>query len=349
MQAQLSTMKFPVFSGLVIGRVYQIHSDSNTVDIILLDGSILLRVKVIANSASSRTGSTNLPLPSYKNKLMIDRQGDPLKEAEYDESDVFAIVGFLGGSLTRPICLGFIYPDENEVLCGNNQVGNEDGTMFLWKHESNTYIRVAKSSKKGESPDLEISHPSGLFIKIGETAQLTEITNWDKDLRPFKYKNPDSDEVEPVPYVHLYHPSGTSFTIDKEGSVTVYVEKDLVSTVKGNVTEEVDGDVDRVIKGNLTETIEGNVNRTVKVNTIELFEGTFAKTVKADAMETVEGAYTEHVIGDVELTFNANLDSSVGGDETRDVVGAETDHIGGAWLRQSDTSIKDEAPIINHN
>ncbi len=297
MQAQLIKTKYPTFSGLTIGRVYQVHSDSNTVDIALLNGSILLRVKVITSSSSSRTGSVNLPLPLYKDqgatKLMIDRRTDPFKEASQEESDVFAVVGFLGGSLTRPICLGFIYPDENEVLCGNEQAGNEDGTMFLWKHESNTYVRVAKASKKGESPDLEISHPSGLFIKVGEAAALTTVTNWDKDIRPFKFKNPDTDEEEPAPYVHLYHPSGTYFKIDKEGSVEVYVSKDLTSTVKGDVSETIDGSVTRTIKGDLDETVEGDSNK------------------------TTQGTLNEHVIG--------------------------------AWDRESDASISDTAPVINHN
>lgn len=339
-QSGLVNTSYETFNaGITLGRVYANHPESNTVDILLFDGSVLPKVQVMVPFASSRTGSVNLPLPVYE-KPMLDRE-KPLDSAKQTESDVLAVVGFLKGSVTLPVVLGFLHPEISEMLCGRDLPGNEDGTMLLWKHESNTYVRVAKGSKKGQSPDLEISHPSGLFIKIGETAQLTEITNWDNELKLFKYKNPDSDKVEPAPYVHLYHPSGTSFTIDKEGSVTVYVEKDLTSTVKGNVTEEVDGDVDRVIKGNLTETIEGNVNRTVKEDTVEVFEGTFDKTV--------EDNYSEHLQGNMDSTIDGDKDSSVLGDETRDVAGAETDHIGGAWLRKSDISIKDEAPRIDHN
>jgi hypothetical protein len=63
--------------------------------------------------------------------------------------------------------------------------------------------------------------------------------------------------------MHIYHPAGTYIKVDTEGSVEIYVEKDVTKTVKGN----------------LVETIEGNVTRTVKGDTIELFEGTFDKTV----------------------------------------------------------------------
>src|SRR4030042_460780 len=114
---------------------------------------------------------------------MLDKE-NPLSNAKQNESDVWAIIGFLGGSVLRPIVLGFLFPEENEVLCGSDQVGNEDGTQFLWKHESNVYVRVAKGDRREAepiTPDIEINHPSGLFIKIGRDTTLTPITNWDKD------------------------------------------------------------------------------------------------------------------------------------------------------------------------
>ena len=344
MQSSLIKNSFPRFSGLTIGKVFCVYPEANMVDILKFDGTMLLGVQVTSTS-SSMTGTANLPLSVYKQDMVKKR--DPFSPAEITESDVFAVVGFIGGSILRPIVLGFLFPEENELLCARTDAnnpdtttkGNDKGGMLLWKHCSNVYTRV------GEDGEVEISHPSGLLIKIGAydaakdpDEQRTQINNYDKKLRPFKYFDPETGIAAIATDMYIYHPSGTYTRIKADGTVEIYVEGSPGTTC-----------VTKTIKGDLVETIEGNVTRTVKGDISELFEGKFDKTVKEDSTETVEGKCTEHVIGDVELTFDADLDSSVGGDETRDVAGEETDHIVGAWLRKSDTSIKDEAPIINHN
>lgn len=251
MQSQLlPTLRFG-FNGISIGRVYQINSDSNSVDIMMLDGSIYKNVRVASSFASSQSGVINLPLPKYENERMVDRKLNPLKEANQNECDVLAIVACLNGSITNPICLGFLYPNENEILCGVEQAGNKDGTMFLWKHPSNIYVRVAKGNEVGDTPEFEISHPSGFFIKIGKEEFLTQITNWDQKIRSFNAKNPETKENDSVPIVTINHPSGTTIKIDKDGNVEL--------NIKGNLEETINGNVTRVIKGDLDETIEGDI------------------------------------------------------------------------------------------
>lgn len=270
MQAALTKFKFPSFSGLTIGRVYNVYPEANMVDVMLFDGTLLSRIQIMGSYSSSFSGVVNLPLPKYKdaNKdvSMIDREY-PLKDASYQESDVIAVVGFLGGSIERPIVLGFLFPEQNEILCkGKDQKGNKDGTQFLWKHESNVYTRVAKGDTKDETPEIEISHPSGLLIKIGNNSTRTEIVNWDRNIRPFKWKNRDTNNLDPAPYLHIFHPSGTYFTVDPDGNVTAYVV--------GNMNETVRGDVNRLVEGNETETIKGSLTRIV--------EGDESSTVKGD-------------------------------------------------------------------
>jgi len=277
MQASLEKNDWPRFSGLTLGKIYGVHPEANMVDIMLFDGSLLTKVQVMGNHSSSRSGVVNLPLPVYEKKSMIDRQ-DPLAMAKQNESDVFAIVGFIGGSILRPIVLGFLFPEENELLCNrDDQKGNKDGTMFLWKHESNVYLRVSKGDTVDQTPDIEISHPSGLLLKIGEGTERTEINNYDKTIRPFRYKNPDNDEFSNPPTVHLYHPSGNYLTIGTDGKVSVYAISDMDKTVKGNLTETIDGNVVRTIKGNLTETIEGNTTETTEGNETNTVKGTWLR------------------------------------------------------------------------
>jgi hypothetical protein len=271
MQSGLKLNATNVLLGVTIGRVYQVYPAANMVDIMLWDGSLVSKVQVMVPYASSKTGILNMPTSKYKNGSMLDREL-PWKDAEVDENDVFAVVAFFEGAVSMPVVLGFLFPEENELLCDRTDEnnpdtttkGNNQGGMLLWKHFSNVYTRV------GEDGEIEISHPSGLLIKIGTydaakdpDEQRTQINNYDKKLRPFNYLDPETGVASPVPTMHIYHPAGTYIKVDTEGSVEIYVEKDVTKTVKGN----------------LVETIEGNVTRTVKGDTIELFEGTFDKTV----------------------------------------------------------------------
>lgn len=264
MQTALIRSEKERFSGFTIGKVIKLYPEANMVDVMLFDGTVFKQVQVMVSTASSRSGTSGLPLPVQKNDQF--RKDRPLATSRLNEgeSDVFAVLGFVGGCNIRPLVFGFLFPEENELLCDVSQEGNEDGTMFLWKHESNVYFRVAKGSTKDKTPEIEISHPSGFFLKIGNSITRTTISNYDEKLRKFKCKNPDNDSNDPAPIVHLSHPSGTYLTIDAAGKVTVYAVGDMEKTVKGNLTETIEGNIDRTIKGNLVETVEGDETKTVE-------------------------------------------------------------------------------------
>lgn len=324
MQAALRYFVSPSeFKGIAIGKVIHTYPQANMVDVLMFDGSIFQQVQVVSMSASSSGGSVGLTAPIYES----DRGTNYIDPAKQTESDVFAVIGFVGlSSQPRPICLGFLFPEENEVLCDRTQAGNEDGTMFLWKHPSNVYVRVAKGKdlEEGKTPEIEVSHPSGCFIKIGKVdytkgfdEQLTVVTNYNNKIRPFKMLNPENDEADIAPSILIGHPSGTYIVVMPSGETWIHSQADLGIEAKGN----------------LTETIDGNVTR------------------------TINGTLTEHVVGNVALTYDADLGSSVGGNETssvdgdvtRDVTGSETDTVTGAWERNSDASIEDSAPSVTHN
>ncbi len=361
------------FSGLTLGKVSKLYPQSNMVDIMLFDGSVLKKVQVMTPNASSRAGLVNLPIPKYETEM--GKRFSPLGEAKIAESDVIAVVGFLGDSNLNPVVLGFLFPELNEILCDTeDQKGNQDGTQFLWKHESNVYVRVAKGDKRYNddggsdpiTPDIEISHPSGLYLKIGRNAGtgypnytnvLEPIVNWDKNVRPFKKVNPDTGKADPAPYIHLYHPSGTYLTIDTEGSMSAYIVKDVGVTVEGNVTELIKGDVGRTIQGNVNEVIQGTYDQNVKQKVTTLWEADFDGTVKGDAITSIEGDSTESVDGNLTESVDGNLNKTITGAAIeayqsslgKTVSGTETDSVTGAWNRSSSASIDDAAPSVTHN
>jgi len=249
-QTALTYTEFNRFSGLTMGKVYDVHSEANMVDVLLMDGSKLTDVQVLTPYASSSHGITNLPISKYA-KNMLDKDL-PSSSARQDEWDVFAVVGFLGGSILRPVVLGFLFPEENESLCGrDDQPGNKDGSQYLFKHKSNVYSRIDQDGQ------IEISHPSGLFIKIGKDCDLTTITNWDTKLRPFNRFNPVSKEADPAPYVYISHPSGNTLMVNPDGDVTEHIVGNVVRTIHGNLTETIDGDIVRDVGGDETNTIVG--------------------------------------------------------------------------------------------
>src|SRR4030042_230254 len=324
---------------LTLGKVYQIYPQANMVDVMMFDGSILKKVQVMCPVSSSTVGAINMPVPKYKTDMI--KRDSPLAQAKQNESDVIAVIGFLGESLLNPVVLGFLFPELNEILCGRDQKGNKDGTQFLWKHESNVYFRIVKGDTLDKPAEIEISHPSGLFVKIGENDDLTEITNWDKNVRPFKKVNPVTDKVDPAPYVHLEHPSGTWLTIEPSGNVNIYVKGDVQKTITGDYQETIQGNVTREVDGDEIETIKGSVTRTVEVDENE--------TINGDLTKTIEGNKDETVDGDLNETVQGNAEESVIGDLTKIVSGSETDTITGAWDRSSSASIKDTAPSVEHN
>ena len=314
-----STLQRDSYKGISLGKVFNVYPEIYAVDVMFMDGSILKRIPVVTQYASSRTGLSDLPIPEYKDGGLLDKKS-PLLPCEPGESDVFAIVVFLDNSLFKGVVLGFLFPIETELLCSRTQEGNAKASQCLFKHASNVYTRIT------DEGDIEISHPSGVFIKIGANCYQTEIHNIDEQARKFDWKNPDgSGELTSAPYVYVKHPSGNDLTIDPEG----------------NVTENVVGNVDRTIKGNLTETIEGIVDRTVKGNVSETMEGNYEKIVRKDMIQTVEGGGSLSVKGD-STTFTE-------GDTNNITKGRKTDSITGAWVRSSGEAISDNAPIIEHN
>ncbi len=342
-QASLTDTEFSRFTGLTIGKVFRVTPEANMVDVLLMDGTRLKNVQVMAPYASSNTGLMNLPVPKYD--VELEDKDFPLETAGQTEVDVFAVVSFLGNSILRPIVLGFLFPEENQVLCGrSDNTGNSDGSMYFWKHSSNVHKIIDKDGQ------IQISHPSGLLIKIGTydtgltpAEQQITLNNWDKDIRPIKTGNPqaEDDAKSPAPYVHVYHPSGSYITVDDEGDVTVYGVKDASVTIKGNVTELVEGNVNRTIKGDVVETIEGTLNTTVKDDVSITYEKKLSETVKDDATVTYEQDLTEQVDGNLGETINGSLNKSVGA--------GETDNVTGAWSRTATASIDDTAPSVTHN
>lgn len=249
-----------------LAKVLKVYPEANMVDLLFFDGSFFRRVPVAVPYASNKTGGLCLSIPKYDVPVKEKIQDILIATSKETENDVLALAIFVEAMTLLPIVVGFIFPEESEVLCSTEQEGNEKGTMHLWKHQSNVYTRIA------DDGDIEISHPSGVFIKVGKNTERTPILNYDRLIRPFKWKNPDTDELNPAPYVFIQHPSGTYFFIDPEGNITEHCVGNVYIKIDGNLVEEIKGNKQLTVNGDMTTQVDGDITRETSSNMLDKAE-----------------------------------------------------------------------------
>jgi len=204
------------FQGLQIGKVISVYPDSHCVDIALLRGGVARKVQVLAPYASSDTGVAFLPKPglvSPEQKLagIVDtpRPGSG--------RNVFAVVGYLEGQIHSPICLGFLFPDDAELL--SLQAG-----VQVDRREGGTYIYA------GDDGEFNINHPSGIHIHIGRAAGAKTLDN------TFNKRWKDGKNVVPEFYFSLKHFSGAIISVDPDGNIQISAGRDRQTGNRSHVT-----------------------------------------------------------------------------------------------------------------
>jgi hypothetical protein len=148
------------------GRVAAIHPEDNSVDLVMVDdGSRVAGVQVLAAGASSNTGLSDLPAPS------MPSGGKWSMRKSLDRDIIAATLPAAGGKL---VVIGFLFPQICEMLF------KEPGRM-LYRHQSDVHFTV------DDAGNTELFHPSGTYLRIGETPAHEDLTAKDFDKR-FKAK-----------------------------------------------------------------------------------------------------------------------------------------------------------------
>lgn len=139
---------------IVVGANPQDHS----LDLVMVDNySRYTGVQVQANSASSRTGSIDLP-----DVLPRENKWDISKPAE---QEIQALVDFVGRT---PIVTGFIYPQISQMT-------HADGKLKYNRHTSDVQTYTDGNGNMG------VLHPSGAHITIGETPEPKDFKGANAD------------------------------------------------------------------------------------------------------------------------------------------------------------------------
>lgn len=145
---------------LRLARVAAVNPEDHSVDIVLVDdGSRYVGVQVLSPSASTDTGTADMPEPGVV--------GDKWSLSERRGRDILAVVSMLERT-ALPVVLGFLYPQVNGMLFADRE-------RRVVRHASDVYTSVDANG------NVELAHPNGTYIRIGTSPDHEDLTAKDFD------------------------------------------------------------------------------------------------------------------------------------------------------------------------
>lgn len=195
------------------GIVVEVHPQDHSVDIVMADdGSRLVGVQVLTPNGSTRTGLTDLPqIPPRSDKWDVSNQTG---------QDMLAMVGYFSG---LPVVVGFLYPQVNQMT-------HNDPKLRMERHQSDVITTVDGIG------NIQLAHPSGLFLKIGDAPEKIDYTAQNADANSAVDRNTDT-----APYVRLYMRDGMAIlTIAPTGAITLTTESTIDVHAKDSITVVTD-------------------------------------------------------------------------------------------------------------
>lgn len=143
-------------SDLFLGRVVAVHQHDNSLDIQLVyDGSVLTGVPLMCPMMTTSSGVSNMHHP----------EGNDWNAPGSTTRDIYVIVSKTDGGY---IALGYISPQVNQMMF--------DRVNFkIDRHASDVYSSITNEG------DVELSHPSGSFVKFGENMGHEDLAGLDCD------------------------------------------------------------------------------------------------------------------------------------------------------------------------
>jgi len=215
---------------LELGRVTAVHPESHSIDVTLInDGRNLSGVRVLSPTASGNTGLNDLP------QCSVDSSADKPFDAPIGIREMFAAVAFFSG---LPICVGFMFPNVSQLLF-------PDPNLKVDRHASDVYETIDGAG------NYEFFHPSGTYIRIGETSAHKDLTGTDFDAR-WKIEN----NTARAPHVHIEVKNGGAtkavINIDPSGNITESNVGNLTAAVGGHIAVTAGGTASVTSTGNMT-------------------------------------------------------------------------------------------------
>lgn len=203
-----------------MARVVAVHTESHAVDVVIMDDNRRFAgVQVLCAMAGGNVGAVDLPEPSVTDPKM------PYESSNTGVNDIYALVAWVSRDI--PIVVGFLFPHVAECLfTGKNFRVN--------RHASDVYSTIDAAG------NIEVSHPSGTYIRIGETPEHVDLTGQDYDA---KWKIKANTSRLPNFHIQVANVNGvkTTFNIDPSGNVSLTTAGTISLSSVGNMTLHTDG------------------------------------------------------------------------------------------------------------
>jgi hypothetical protein len=177
-----------------LGYVVATHPEDHSVDLVMCDdGSRLIGIQVLSKNGSTRTGSVDMPaVPAKANKWDI---------TQATGQDQKAVVAYVG---RNPVVIGFLIPQINQMLFN-------DPLLAFSRHQSDVIKAI-----DGDG-NIDIRHPGGLRIRIGETPEHADFSGKNTDANFAVDRNQSRK-----PFIRVSMPGDSMvLTVTPDGVVTM--------------------------------------------------------------------------------------------------------------------------------
>lgn len=200
-----------------LGVVVATHPSDHSVDLVMTDdGARLSGVQVMVPSGSTRTGNIDMP--------EVTPNGDKWDITKRNkDQDVIAVIDYVG---RVPLVKGFLMPQINQMLF-------DDKKTAFYRHQSDVSRTIDGNG------NIELHHPSGAFIRMGETPEHADMTSKNVD------KNLTVDRnTERKVYLRVELAGNVAqLTMTPEGECTLTLDKSFTLRAKENIDMKADGNV----------------------------------------------------------------------------------------------------------
>lgn len=189
------------------GIVVAVHPEDHSVDLVLSDGRRIVGAQVATPNGSTRSGTFDMPaVPEKGNKW------DITKPTGQDQT---ALVGWVGGI---PVVVGYLYPQVSQMTFN-------DPKARVTRHQSDVMSMV-----DGDG-NMQMTHPSGAYVRMGETADAVDLSAKNTDANLSTDRNAGRKL-----FVRVCVPGAFDLKITPEGQLTLTLEQGAVIDAPDGIT-----------------------------------------------------------------------------------------------------------------
>lgn len=199
---------------ITLGRVVGVHPEANAVDVeMMMDGRRIAGIQCMSQICGTDFGMAGMDSPGVSG---YDKNPNGVR-------DIIAVVTFMG---SQPLVLGFLFPQVCQLLF-------EELGRYIFRHSSDVYTTISPNG------DAEFYHPSGAFVRFGESTAHEDLTGKDYDGKWKIIKN-TGRKVS----IHVEQAGGTAaVTIDPDGNFFIEHDGDLWVKTGGKASFSSGGDM----------------------------------------------------------------------------------------------------------